>query len=158
MCLSQPLNENLSGENNSLPKISQKNERRISSLGKVIYDPLISRLFGASVYHDQILLLPFVRWLLKYFILSLLLLLISFLFLAIFVIFSPLLRKGFHVLQIIPLIHPLWTCAKRVCTSQSLVSDWHKGISLKRVIWTSICPSGFRDLHADGKFWTLLLA
>ena len=68
MCLSQPLNENLSGENNSLPKISQKNEQRISSLGKVIYDPLISRLFGASVYHDQILLLPFVRWLLKYFI------------------------------------------------------------------------------------------
>ena len=49
-------------------KISQKNEQRISSLGKVIYDPLISRLFGASVYHDQILLLPFVRWLLKYFI------------------------------------------------------------------------------------------
>ena len=156
MCLSQPLNENPSGENNSLPKISQKNEQRISSLGKVIYDLLIARLLGASVYHDQILLLSFVRWLLK--ISSPLLLLISLRFLAIFVIFSPLLRKGFHVLQIIPLIHPLWTCAKRVCTSQSLVSDWHKGISLKRVIWTSICPSGFRDLHADGKFWTLLLA
>lgn len=67
MCLSQPLNENPSGENNSPPKISQKNEQRISSLGKVIYDLLIARLLGASVYHDQILLLPFVRWLLKYF-------------------------------------------------------------------------------------------
>ena len=67
MCLSQPLNENPSGENNSLPKIYQKNEQRISSLGKVIYDLLIARLLGASVYHDQILLLPFVRCLFKYF-------------------------------------------------------------------------------------------